>query len=1191
MSDSPRNHRQPAGVIFFAFFTFVALVCAGTYSGGSGTAEDPYRISTVADWQELIGASDDWDKQFNLLNDIEFDGMNLTPVAPDTYREPLEFRDTPFNGVMDGNGYVLSHLKIGGVDDFYVGLFGGVGSSGQIRNLGVKNVTMAGNFSVGGLVGVNYGTIDSCYASDGVSVTCEMYAAGGLVGFNQGLVNSCYSTSDINSSGNYVGGLIGWNDTGTITTSYATGTVNGVSDGIGGLVGTNGGAITDCYTTGTVSGSSIVGGLVGENWEGTITDCYTTSPVSGAIGGSGDNIGGLVGRNVGWITACYAAGTVSGSSEVGGLVGVNSWKITACYAIGAVGRTGKTIGGLVGMSNKGIVNGSFWDTQTTGQTISAGGIGMTTGQMKMLSYYKFAGWEGKGWVMQNNIDYPRLNWENTEGIAIPPAGFSCAGSGEYGDPYQISTISDWQDLIANTDGWYSKCYILINDIDFGGIGLFPVAPATLPNPWEIQDQPFTGFFDGNGHILSNFKISGTGDEGVGLFGYLCSGLIQNLGVENATITGHGKCTGGLVGYMYQSWITACSFSGTVSGSGDNDIEYIDGAGPGDRVGGLVGLNREGVIEACHTAGTVSGKDRVGGLVGNNWGTITACSSVCTVSGVEGIGGLTGGTWKSTISNCASTGAVSGHSVVGGLVGSHSESSIAACYATGTVSGNDGVGGLVGAVTLGTIADCFASGAIGGTQEFYIGGLVGYSWNSTVMSSFWDIDTSGQNTSVGGEGLATAEMKREATFLAAGWDFIDESRNGVEGIWRMDADGVDYPRLWWEFDEEFGGGKGTAEDPYRILTARHLNSIGGNQRYLDKHFVLLADIDMSEYDGKDGRPEYQIIAPNFDEEMYPDRTFFAGVFDGRNHTIRNLVINRPGRSACGLMGGIDNDGTVNNLKLFDVRICGNEGVGGLAGYNRGHVTHCEVSGMISAVDLDSEPNYFIKANAGGLVGLNIGVISQCRAHGAVSGDTRIGGLVGLNYRGAIKDSYSTASVDATGDMIGGFVGATAWGSFVRCYSTGTVSGVGGNIGGLVGIDLPWIDTGDLEEITVIQSCFWDMETSDIAFSAGGVGKTTAEMKTRATFTGAEWDFVREAGNGTTDVWRMCADGIDYPRLSWEFSQGGDMDCPDGVAMEDLLYLAGRWLASTPATFGAADTNADGRADLMDLAILSENWGHE
>ncbi|NLH17094.1 MAG: hypothetical protein GX455_10990 [Phycisphaerae bacterium] len=52
--------RFPARVIFYTMFTFAAMVCAGTYSGGSGTVRDPYRIGTKADWQELISTASDW---------------------------------------------------------------------------------------------------------------------------------------------------------------------------------------------------------------------------------------------------------------------------------------------------------------------------------------------------------------------------------------------------------------------------------------------------------------------------------------------------------------------------------------------------------------------------------------------------------------------------------------------------------------------------------------------------------------------------------------------------------------------------------------------------------------------------------------------------------------------------------------------------------------------------------------------------------------------------------------------------------------------------------------------------------------------------------------------------------------------------------------------------------------------------
>jgi hypothetical protein len=50
--------------------------------------------------------------------------------------------------------------------------------------------------------------------------------------------------------------------------------------------------------------------------------------------------------------------------------------------------------------------------------------------------------------------------------------------------------------------------------------------------------------------------------------------------------------------------------------------------------------------------------------------------------------------------------------------------------------------------------------------------VGFGWSEGVAASFWDIETSGQTTSAGGEGKTTAEMKKLSTFASAGWDFVD-----------------------------------------------------------------------------------------------------------------------------------------------------------------------------------------------------------------------------------------------------------------------------------------------------------------------------------------------------------------------------------------------------------------------------------
>jgi hypothetical protein len=86
----------------------------------------------------------------------------------------------------------------------------------------------------------------------------------------------------------------------------------------------------------------------------------------------------------------------------------------------------------------------------------------------------------------------------------------------------------------------------------------------------------------------------------------------------------------------------------------------------------------------------------------------------------------------------------------------------------------------------------------------------------------------------------------------------------------------------------------------------------------------------------------------------------------------------------------------------------------------------------------------------------------------------------------------------------------------------------------------------------------------------------------------WDFVGEQTQGTADIWRMCRESVDYPRLASEYAGNGDVDCPAGVGLGDLLYLVDRWLAEGDVCCGAADINGDGRVGMDDYAVLAGNW---
>ena len=303
-----------------------------------------------------------------------------------------------FRAIFEGNGHSISNLFINRGNANYVGLFGITLSSSQIRNTGLRSFNVIGGHYVGGLVGQGRGAITSSYASG--SVARARSFAGGLIGFNYGPITASYASGSVRGTGDYVGGLIGRNDGGQIKDSYFSGSVSGTEDDVGGLVGAN-------WSNATI----------------------TTSYASGSVTGTGEHVGGLVGDNNGNITASYASSSVTGDNYVGGLVGDNSRAITANYSSGFVIGTEDYVGGMVGTSRIGNIKVSYWDTETSGQTISDAGLGKTTAELQSPTGYTgiFANWnvniDGNAggdnpWDFGSCIRYPAVNADfNLDGTA------------------------------------------------------------------------------------------------------------------------------------------------------------------------------------------------------------------------------------------------------------------------------------------------------------------------------------------------------------------------------------------------------------------------------------------------------------------------------------------------------------------------------------------------------------------------------------------------------------------------------------------------------------------------------------------------------------------------------------------------------------------------------------------------------
>ena len=399
---------------------------------------------------------------------------------------------------------------------------------------------------------------------------------------------------------------------------------------------------------------------------------------------------------------------------------------------------------------------------------------------------------------------------------LPAAGHYGGGSGTEGDPYLIFTAEHLTALGASPDDW-DKQFRLMADIDLAGHGFAPIGGT---------DGSFTGVFDGNDRTISHLQLHLRDTSYTGLFAYVDGAHARIMRVtlnEPNAISESGRYVAPLVGYLRAGSVAAChvhaaqilgdSYIGGLIGRIEQGTVVdcsADAAVMGlSRVGGLVGESFHGSVCQCSATGEVVGPPEsscwsVGGLVGrNDHGMISACTATCTVWGMQYIGGLVGENMMGEIDRSWAGGAVAAAHDVGGLAGVNYGGVIANCYATTGVDGIYAVGGLLGrngpscycsSPTLGYVEHCHAVGRVeclGGTA-----GLLGENDRGQVVGCFWNMETTGRSASAGGTGLATSQMGARSSFVQAGWDFVEESANGVEDIWRL-REGTGYPVLAWE----------------------------------------------------------------------------------------------------------------------------------------------------------------------------------------------------------------------------------------------------------------------------------------------------------------------------------------------------------------------------------------------------------
>lgn len=738
-----------------------------TYSGGSGTAEDPYLISTPEDLNAVGAEPNDWGKHFKLMADIDLSAYTGTEF------NIIGNESNAFRGVFDGNNHTISNFTYDSSEVNCVGLFGYIHHDGEVKKLGLIDPNVesgTGNYT-GALVGlVDHGSIKRCYVENGsVSGTS---CVGGLVGKKydrEGNISNCYSTASVTGD-----------------------------DKVGGLVGTNeGGVISNCYSKGDVTGTSLVGGLVGENYsmgayilaDGTISNCYSAGSVSGD-----SHVGGLLGKN-----------SVTASGRNSGTVIVSYWDVNSSGEPNSAGGSGKTTAQMKSAETfVGWGCDSVW-TIDEGNNYPRLAWENKPGELITNPSY----WAGSGTEEDPYLVYT-ANELNMIGLIV------CEWDKQFKLMADID-LSGFTETNFNTIGHQGSPFTGVFDGNGHTISNFTYSCGDIA---EIKIGLFKQVDGPNAEIKNVIMIdpnvnADAGDAVGSLVGYLRSGVITDCYVEGGSV--RGDFAGGLVGYSsFYGTISNCHSSCDVSGNRSigglagmigtfDEISNCSSSGviSGDsHAGGLIGELLNGTVNNCYSSGSVSGWSYIGGLMGTStYGVVTDSYSTASVSGTGGyVGGLAGKTFFGRIRYCYATSEISGNDKVGGLVG-YNYGTVDNCYSTGSVSGITEVGGLVGK-NYRAISNCYSSGSVSGTTD--TGGLVGWDYDlkSDYTVCFWDSDVNPDLNGIGNVtnpnviGETTTNMQTESTFTDAGWDFVGESINGSNDIWTI-WEGVDYPRLEWQ----------------------------------------------------------------------------------------------------------------------------------------------------------------------------------------------------------------------------------------------------------------------------------------------------------------------------------------------------------------------------------------------------------
>ena len=652
------------------------------FSGGTGTAQDPYQISNANQLATLAATVDAGEETYAnqyvvLTKDIDLSQVeNWNPIGGEANNAA-----NLFQGTFDGKGHTVSGMKITGAytSETNVGLFSALGAEAVVRNVNLTDVSITvsgtGLIRAGAVAGMFakgehlLPLVDCCSAAGVISVTVNAAAlaySGGIVGWMQqnSAITNCWTDVDLNCVS-------------------AGGTNSAYAGGIAGVTGNNI-IIVNCATFGdnyaNAPLSTNFGGMAGGISAMLAGKLWNTYAMGNSTIGNGGNAHT-------WVGALAGQGTTSGMTKVDGVyVYPDEGALREFgYFPSDLVLTEETWSDAVTREKSETVPLSAFGTGTLNHDSVFQGTALSRGDMSGNAFAETMNGNLKS-VSNLMAGYgitglPLNKWEvGADGKVLPtgkvwtdPAPdetLFAGGTGTAADPYLILTADQMKSFAASLNNgvdYTNYCIQLNDDIDLSGEDWTPVGGS---------DYAFNGTFDGNGHTISGLRIGsdnevktlGENDVYIGLFGVLNEkAVIRNVFITDMSVNvyrdnyGDSLHVGGIAGAMQGASIDHCSVQGKLTATTKKQNTFTAGivglqykgsiinswtdtdlsctVQTGDsiaEVGGLVALNNRGLVANCYTLGDVygsasrengdEGMASISGLIGVNAGSLANCYS-------------------------------------------------------------------------------------------------------------------------------------------------------------------------------------------------------------------------------------------------------------------------------------------------------------------------------------------------------------------------------------------------------------------------------------------------------------------------------------------------------------------------------------------------------------------------------------